>query len=47
MVGWENSAKLVDLFDKDKVKIIEHPGGHFVPTLSAIRTSFVDLWEEF
>ncbi|VDK74975.1 unnamed protein product, partial [Anisakis simplex] len=37
LVGWENSAKLVDLFDKDLTEVIIHPGGHFVPTLSGYK----------
>uniref|UniRef100_A0A915BC66 Serine hydrolase FSH domain-containing protein n=1 Tax=Parascaris univalens TaxID=6257 RepID=A0A915BC66_PARUN len=37
LVGWENSAKLTDFFDQDKIEVIVHPGGHFVPTLSAYK----------
>ncbi|VDK79253.1 unnamed protein product [Litomosoides sigmodontis] len=34
IVSYELSAKLVELFDKDMVVVVEHPGGHMMPNMS-------------
>ncbi|CAG9535705.1 unnamed protein product [Cercopithifilaria johnstoni] len=34
VVSHELSAKLVELFDKDMIVVVEHPGGHMMPNMS-------------
>lgn len=45
IISHELSAKLVHSFDKDKVVVIEHPGGHMMPNLSKYRTATNEFLE--
>lgn len=46
VVACENSEKLVDLFDKKLCEIVAHPGGHFVPPLSAFKENVIRFMEK-
>lgn len=45
VVSYELSAKLVGLFDKDMVVVVEHPGGHMMPNMSKYKTMIDKFFE--
>ncbi|KAM3718528.1 Esterase OVCA2 [Dirofilaria immitis] len=45
IVSHELSRKLVDLFDKNMVVVVEHPGGHMVPNMSKYKMMIDKFFE--
>lgn len=45
IVSHELSAKLVRLFDKDMIVVVEHPGGHMMPNMSKYKTRVDEFFE--
>ncbi|VDK88708.1 unnamed protein product [Onchocerca ochengi] len=45
IVSHELSAKLVDLFDKNMVVVVKHPGGHMVPNMSKYKMMIDKFFE--